>query len=83
VRTGANSIFRGFIGDLPLKKLLTNQGIGTSETTIAHGLGITPNNVLVFPYSNAVVYRSRAPDATNIYLKASAACSADIYVSYE
>jgi hypothetical protein len=83
VRTGANSIFRGFIGDLPLKKLLTNQSIGTSETAIAHGLGITPNNVLVFPYSNAVVYRSRAPDATNIYLIASAACSADIYVSYE
>ena len=49
----------------------TNASAGT-ESTHAHMLGRTPNVVLVLPDANATIYKSRAPDATNFYLKSSA-----------
>lgn len=49
----------------------TNASAGT-ESTHAHYLGRTPNVVLVLPDANATIYKSKAPDATNIYLKSSA-----------
>jgi len=49
--------------------------VGTSSTTIAHGLGRTPKTVQATPWVDARVWRSAAPDATNIYLQASASTS--------
>lgn len=49
----------------------TNASAGT-ESTHAHMLGRTPNVVLVLPDANATIYKSKAPDATNFYLKSSA-----------
>lgn len=49
----------------------TNASAGT-ESAHAHMLGRTPNVVLVLPDANATIYKSRAPDATNFYLKSSA-----------
>lgn len=49
----------------------TNASAGT-ESTHSHMLGRTPNIVLVLPDANATIYKSKAPDATNFYLKSSA-----------
>lgn len=64
-------------------RLILNQSIGTSETAIAHGLGRTvgiPRAVFVMPYADARVWRTKAPDFSNLYLSASAAVSADLFV---
>ena len=50
----------------------TTNAIAGTESTHAHMLGRTPNVVLVLPDANATIYKSRAPDATNFYLKSSA-----------
>ena len=49
----------------------TNASAGT-ESTHAHMLGRTPNVVLVLPDANATVYKSKASDSNNFYLKSSA-----------
>lgn len=51
-------------------KLLAGNTVGTSEATIAHGLGYTPTEVRVTMTSAGTVWRSSASDATNIYLTA-------------
>jgi hypothetical protein len=50
----------------------TSATIGT-QTTHAHGGGKVPAFYLIKPKSNGVVYESAVPDATNIYVKGSAA----------
>jgi hypothetical protein len=44
-----------------------------TQTTIPHGLGVTPSFVLITEKGNGVVYLSAPSDATNIYVKGSAA----------
>ena len=51
--------------------------VGTSSTTIAHGLGRTPIRVLALPYSDCRLWQSAPADATNIYLQASVATQVD------
>jgi len=62
-------------------KRLPGQSIGTTQTTVAHGLGRVPGIALVQPHSNAVVSMSAPADATNTYWIASTAATADIYVA--
>lgn len=50
----------------------TAAGVGT-QSTHAHGLGYTPTYVIIVETSNGVVYISAVADATNIYVKGSAA----------
>ena len=56
--------------------------IALAGTTIAHGLGTTPDEVFVLPTISAgagQTYRFSASDATNIYLaQGTTATSADI-----
>lgn len=54
--------------------------IGTTQTTVAHGLGYTPTIVNISQKSNASVWQSAVADATNIYLTASVSVNVDIYV---
>jgi len=54
--------------------------IDVTQTTVAHGLGYTPTVVTVLPQADARVWRSAAPDATNVYLTASALATVDIFV---
>jgi hypothetical protein len=59
--------------DLMLCKILTgttHASAGT-ESTHPHYLNKTPRVVLVLPDANGVIYKSKASDATNIYLKSS------------
>ena len=49
----------------------TDDSAGT-ESTHAHYLGRTPNIVLVLSEANATVYKSKASDSKNFYLKSSA-----------
>lgn len=51
---------------------LGSQTVGTSQVTIAHGLGYAPGIVNVTMTSAGNVYLSAASDATNIYLTADA-----------
>jgi hypothetical protein len=57
------------------------QSVGTTETAIAHGLSSTPNVVLITPTGPQFVWQSTPPDATHVFLTASAACSALVSVS--
>ena len=53
--------------------------IGTSQTTVAHGLGYTPTVVSILTKANANVWQSAVADATNVYLTSSvASTSVDI-----
>lgn len=51
----------------------TTSGTPGTETSHAHGLGYTPKRTYIMPTSNGVIYQSKAPDSTNIYVKGSAA----------
>jgi hypothetical protein len=61
-------------------RLLGNQTVGTTQTVIPHGLGSAPNTVTVLPLGNAQVWQTAAPDATNIYLAASASIACRVSV---
>ena len=50
----------------------TSATIGT-QTTHAHGGGKVPAFYFILPKSNGVIYQSAVADATNIYVKGSAA----------
>lgn len=50
----------------------TSATVGT-QTTHAHGMGRTPTFWFLKHKSNGVVYESAVADATNIYVKGSAA----------
>lgn len=64
-------------------KVTSNIAVG--GTTIAHGLGTTPDEVFVLPSIAAgagQTYRYAAHDATNVYLaQGTAATSADVVVA--
>jgi len=56
-----------------------SSSIGTSQTTVAHGLGYIPTVISILVKSNANVWQSNVADITNIYLTSSvAATSVDI-----
>ena len=54
-------------------KSLGSQTVGTAQATIAHGLGYTPTVVIAQLTSAGQIWRSAAPDGTNVYLTADAA----------
>lgn len=54
--------------------------VGTTQTTIAHGLGYKPTEIGILVKSNANVWQSAEADTTNIYLTSSVA-GASINVS--
>jgi parallel beta-helix repeat protein len=62
-------------------KKLENKTIGTTQTTVAHGLGYLPKNVNLVPKGNAAVWQSATADNTNLYFTASASVSVDIFAS--
>ena len=68
-----NFIINGF-------KKLANQSIGTTQTTIAHGLPFVPTHIIVSPLATGMVWQSAVADAANVYLTASASTTADIYL---
>jgi hypothetical protein len=49
----------------------TTHATAGTESTHAHKLSKTPRFTFVLPTMKSYVYQSKAPDATNIYLKAS------------
>lgn len=51
-------------------KPLGAQTVGTSQVTVAHGLGYTPTVVEITPTSDGRIWESAAADGTNIYLTA-------------
>lgn len=51
----------------------TTHAITGTQTTHAHGVGGTPDFVAITSKGNGVVYLSSLTDATNIYIKGSAA----------
>ena len=62
-------------------RLLPAVTVGTTQVTVAHGLGYAPAQVLISMTSPGNVYRSAASDAVNIYLTADASSrSADVFV---
>jgi len=72
---------RGQIGHSKLRsKKIQNLALTTNEAAIPHSLGVTPEGIQVVPLTNGVWYQSKKPDATCIYLTASAAMTVDIKV---
>lgn len=62
-------------------KALGAQTVGTSQATVAHGLGYTPTVIEWSMTSAGTIWKSAASDATNIYLTADAASrTAEVYV---
>jgi len=63
---------------LMLCKIITGMTDATAgtESTHPHYLNKTPNLVLVLPDANGVIYKSKASDSNNIYLKSSANATA-------
>jgi len=62
-------------------KSLGGQTVGTSQVTVAHGIGYTPSQVTVTMTSDGRVWKSAASDDTNIYLTADAADrTAEVFV---
>lgn len=62
-------------------KTLAGNTVGTSQATIAHGLGYTPTEVRITMTSAGTVWRSAVSDGTNIYLTAdSAGRTCDVWV---
>lgn len=60
---------------------LGSQTVGTSQATIAHGLGYAPSQILITMTSAGNIYRSATSDATNIYLTAdSSGRTAEVFV---
>jgi hypothetical protein len=63
---------------------LGSQTIGTTQVSVAHGLGYTPTQVVIVPTTSPAtgsVWRSAASDATNCYLRATAAgITCDVFV---
>ena len=52
--------------------------VGTSETTIPHGLNYTPAILGIVPRGDARIWQSTIPDAANVYLTASSSAAATI-----
>ncbi len=54
-------------------KLLTGKTVNAAETPIPHGLGVVPNGWQAYsPQADARIWQTKAPDATYLYLRASA-----------
>lgn len=52
---------------------VNNQVVGAAQVAVAHGLGTTPQAVIIEMTSNGAIWQSQAADATNVYLTAAAA----------
>lgn len=62
-------------------KALGTQTVGTSQATIAHGLGYAPTVVQITMTGAGTIWKSSASDATNIYLTADdAGRTAEVFV---
>lgn len=59
---------------------LGSQTVGTTATQVQHQLGYAPSHVTVLPLGDARVWQSSAPDATYIYLIASASVACRLSV---
>jgi len=59
--------------DLMLCRIITGTTSGSAgtETSHAHYLSKTPNIVLLLTEANATIYKSKASDPTNFYVKSS------------
>jgi len=58
----------------------THASAGT-ETTHPHYLGRIPSYIFITPTSDGIIYKSKSPDKTNIYVKGSAiSLTFDAYV---
>jgi hypothetical protein len=60
--------------------VIQNYTIGTSETAVAHGLGVVPMAALVSPHANVTWWRTKMPDARFVYLAASSSAECDVVV---
>ena len=62
-------------------KVLHDVTVRTTTTTVAHGLGYTPQIVYPpIPHCLALVCQDQPPDKDNIYLRASNLCVCDVRV---
>lgn len=61
------------LGELAGGRYLGQFAVGTTETRIPHGLGSAPFMPLAVPMADARVWAPRVPDATYLFLQASAA----------
>ena len=58
----------------PVKISFTSNGVADTETTVAHSLGRVPTGVYVYEQDKAgSLYKSKAFDANNIYMKSDVA----------
>lgn len=60
--------------------ILYNCEVGTDVTAIAHGLNFVPRLAAPVPHCIAIVCETKAPDAHNIYLRASNLCVVNVRV---
>lgn len=74
------------LGSLAEAKVIAKQSIGTSSTRIAHGQKNAPRYCFGIPHGDFRVFvpltgsEPTRPDATHVFLQASAACTADVVV---
>lgn len=69
------------LGPVALGDVIQGVTIGTTVTTIPHGLkGQRPRFVFVMPYSAVVISRPQPPDSDAVYLQAASAAVCDILV---
>ena len=59
---------------------VANFTVNTAETKVPHGLGVRPLDVIVLSRGAGYVYQSSEPDASYVYLRASAQVTCDITV---
>lgn len=68
------------LGEACSGKLLEGVSIATGQTAVPHRLGRIPFGAFLEPRADARVWRSQAPDATNVYYTASAAVTCNVWV---
>jgi hypothetical protein len=68
------------LGEICLGRVLEGVTVGSTQTTIPHGLGRMPISCLALPRADARVWRPTKPDGTNIYLQANTSVVCDVWV---
>ena len=62
------------------RRVIYGVTIGTTSTSVSHGLGYVPKIAIPVPRADARVWRSADPDTERVYFAASAAVVCDIEV---